>query len=111
MKITDLRGIELFEGDEVLVELASPKLFAKVFKVIHGGVKLPNGGESQPMVLVTVLVPCAVARVPGQPHMAAPALVKLPNAQSEALASALAETTGPQAVASPFEKPKKWPAS
>lgn len=106
MKITDLRSIELFEGDDVLVDLTSPRLLAKVYKVEHGGVKLPGGGETQPLVYVTAVLPCIVVRKPGTNEMAAPGLLKLPSAASEALANALSATAGPVPVVSPFEKPR-----
>jgi hypothetical protein len=104
MKITDLRGIELTENDEVLIELASPKLFAKVFKIEHGGVKLPSGGETQPMVYCSVVVACQVVRIPERPDMLTPALVKLPSAIGEALLNSLSDSKGSVPISSPFEK-------
>jgi hypothetical protein len=106
MKITDLRGIELVEGDEVLVELAAPKLFAKVYKIEHGGVKLPGGGETQALIYASVVIPCMVVRKPGTNELLAPAMLKLPNAVSEALGAALAASAGPVPTISPFEKPR-----
>jgi hypothetical protein len=106
MKITDMRSIELAEGDEVLVELNAPKLFAKVLKIEHGGLKLPSGAETQPIVYVTTTIPCMVARLQGKGDLLVPALLKVPSAASEALITQLTAPAGPVPIPSPFEKPR-----